>query len=177
MQEIADAAGINKALVHYYFRNKENLFLAVFKDAFSKLTSRVTIIFNSDKPLETKLEEFFEYHIGFLQKNAYVGWFILNGIYERPEYIKEMMFENKVFPHLILQKIKEDLEKAGVREPEPIQFMANILSLSIFPVVAKPIFQNVMKIEDNDMDKFYRDRIKYLPRFVMNALRNDQLSK
>jgi|WetSurMetagenome_2_1015567.scaffolds.fasta_scaffold46717_2 TetR/AcrR family transcriptional regulator len=177
MQDIADAAGINKALVHYYFRNKENLFLAVFKDAFSKLTSRISIIFTSDKPMETKLEEFFEYHIGFVQKNAYIAWFILNGIYERPDYLKELMFQNKLLPEMILQQIRESLEREGVKNPDPFQFMANILSLSVFPVVARPLLQGLMKINNDDMELFYKSRVKYLPGFVMRAVKNDQLPK
>ena len=56
MQDIADEAGINKALLHYYFRNKEKLFEVIFKDAAGQLFPTINMIFESDSPLFEKLE-------------------------------------------------------------------------------------------------------------------------
>ena len=56
MQEIADEAGINKAMLHYCFKNKQLLFEAVFMNAFSQLAPQVNEIFNSQEPVFDKIK-------------------------------------------------------------------------------------------------------------------------
>lgn len=55
MQEIADEAGINKALLHYYFRSKEKLFEVIFKESFGKLLPKGPKYFNSRVQCSKKL--------------------------------------------------------------------------------------------------------------------------
>jgi TetR/AcrR family transcriptional regulator len=171
MQEIADSAGINKALVHYYFRNKENLFAAVFTAAFEKLTTRGMEIFSLDVPFEEKLATFLDYHISFLRQNSHIPWFILNGLHERPDQLKEMMMRNGSAPAIFLNHIREGLNKEGIVIEDPVQLFANILSLSVFPVVAKPLLSRMFNLSEEQMDTFYEDRKKQLPGFIMNAIR------
>jgi TetR/AcrR family transcriptional regulator len=171
MQEIADTAEINKALVHYYFRNKENLFAAVFKAAFEKLTSRGMEIFSRDVQFEEKLAEFLDYHISFLTQNSHIPWFILNGLHERPDQLREMMMRNGSAPAIFLKHIREGLSKEGIEIEDPVQLFANILSLSVFPVVAKPLLSRLFNLSEEQMDAFYEKRKKELPGFIMNAIR------
>ena len=69
MQEIADEAGINKALLHYYFRSKDKLFYAIFKEAFNILIPYVSAVFNSDESIEIKLTRLAEKYIDILEIN------------------------------------------------------------------------------------------------------------
>ena len=88
MQEIANETGINKALLHYYFRSKENLFEAVFKDVFSQLMGRAKEVFFSEKPLKEKIQTFLSHYLEVITENSYIPWFVLNGMYERPEQMR-----------------------------------------------------------------------------------------
>ncbi|MBK7336511.1 MAG: TetR/AcrR family transcriptional regulator [Saprospirales bacterium] len=65
MQEIADEAGINKGLLHYYFKSKDNLFSAIFEQAFREMVPRQNELFESDLPLFIKLEQFVERYLDF----------------------------------------------------------------------------------------------------------------
>ena len=104
MQEIADEAGVNKSLVHYYYRNKDNLFQAVFEDAFSRLIAKLNEIFFSELSFTAKIETFIGYYVIFLSQNSYLPLFILNGLYKEPEQIRNMLAKNQLFqigrPHV-----------------------------------------------------------------------------
>src|SRR5438046_9561187 len=78
MQDIADEAGINKALLHYYFKNKQKLFEEIFMDAAGKLFPRINVIFRSDEPLFVKIEQFCNEYITVVLENPYLPLLVLN---------------------------------------------------------------------------------------------------
>ena len=80
MQDIANHANINKALLHYYYRTKDKLFEAVFEKIAAKVFSKFAPVFNENLSLEDKIRFFFNEHISFLQKNPRLPAFILNEI-------------------------------------------------------------------------------------------------
>jgi len=69
MQQIANEAGINKSLLHYYFRNKEKLFAAVFSYAFQNFIPQVQGILNSDISVFIKIERIVSEYMDMLLKN------------------------------------------------------------------------------------------------------------
>ena len=78
MQDIANHAGINKALLHYYYRSKEHLFEAVFEKMANVMFSRFAPVFHENASIEEKIRFFFREHISFLQKNPRLPAFIIN---------------------------------------------------------------------------------------------------
>ena len=170
MQEIADSAGINKALLHYYFRSKENLFNAVFAEAISAMIGTISSIFTGSGPLEEKLERFYDFHITFLQEHSYLPWFVINGLHEKPDEIKAFFSKKDFRPQQILAQVVENLKKEGYEVEDPLQMFANILSLSIFPIIAQPMLSHFFNLSEEDMDLFYEQRKRYLARFVINGL-------
>lgn len=170
MQEIADTAGINKSLLHYYFRTKENLFQAVFREAVSSMAFTASKILFADNPLEEKLASFFDYHFHFLQENSFVPWFIINGLYEKPEQMASLMKENNIVPEVFLRNIRKKLHQEGLGETDPLQLYMNIVSLSVFPFIARPMLQYLFGMNEKELDRFYTRRMKMLPAFIMNAI-------
>src|SRR5438874_9015673 len=77
MQDIADEAGINKALLHYYFHNKEKLFDVIFMEAAQKLFPKISFIFESDLPVLEKIEHFADEYITVILENPYLPLFVL----------------------------------------------------------------------------------------------------
>ena len=78
MQDIATHAGINKALLHYYFRTKDQLFNVVFEMISRKILKKFAPVFDKNLTLEEKIRFFFREHITFLQKNPKLPAFLLN---------------------------------------------------------------------------------------------------
>ena len=89
MQDIADEAGINKALLHYYFRSKEKLFETIFSEALNQFFPKIAHIIESDITLFQKIESFCSEYITTMQQNAYLPLFVLNEVNKQPEYFKE----------------------------------------------------------------------------------------
>ena len=74
MQDIANEAGINKALLHYYYRDKEKLFETIFLEEAQKFFPKINAIFQSDDPLFLKIEKFVDEYIDEMLENPYLPW-------------------------------------------------------------------------------------------------------
>ncbi|MFZ4523397.1 MAG: TetR family transcriptional regulator [Bacteroidales bacterium] len=171
MQEIADEAGVNKSLVHYYYRNKDNLFDAVFEDAFGKLMARVNEIFLSGMPITDKIETFIQYYIIFLSQNSYLPLFILNGLYKKPDQFKKLIEKNKLFPEPLLDQLRKQVKEELNLDVDPFHIFINILSTCIFPVIARPLIQTIFGLSDERIEQFYEERKTVVPNFILNALK------
>lgn len=88
MQEIANAAGINKAMLHYYFRSKQLLFEAVFKNAFSLLSPQLNKVLNDDSSIEEKVKSFTHNYISFMKKHPYLPNFIIQESNRNPAFLR-----------------------------------------------------------------------------------------
>jgi hypothetical protein len=98
MQDIADEAGINKALLHYYFRDKDKLFEVVFLEEALKFFPKINGIFNSDAPLFEKIENFVNEYIDEMQENPFLPWFVMNEINRDPDQFMYKIWGKKIFP-------------------------------------------------------------------------------
>ena len=176
MQEIANLAGINKALLHYYFRNKESLFEKVFNETFAQITSKMKEIFLSDLALLPKIENFVHFYIHFISHHSYVVHFIINAMYEKPEQLREIIVKQNILPELFLEKIRKQLKEEIGLEIDPLHIYVNILALAIFPVVAKPLLQSIFSLSDDRMAQFFEERKQIVPTFISNALQGYEKS-
>src|ERR1700733_1082064 len=130
MQDIADEAGINKALLHYYFRNKEKLFEVIFKDAAGQLFPTINMIFESESPLFEKLSQFCEEYITVILKNPYLPLFVLNEINRDPQHFLHKIWGEKYRPkpQKFLAQIEHEVAKGTIVPVSPIQLLINLLS-------------------------------------------------
>ena len=138
MQEIADEAGINKAMLHYYFRNKEKLFDEVFKDAMSGFIPKATKILSSEAPFEEKIKTFVSRYIDLIFENPYVPGFIINELNRDPRRLISMMEVMADFAQnqgiIIFQKmLNEEVKKGKLRPIDPRHLIVNLIGLCIFP--------------------------------------------
>ncbi|MBC8313964.1 MAG: TetR/AcrR family transcriptional regulator [Bacteroidetes bacterium] len=171
MQEIADEAGINKALLHYYFRSKEKLFEAVFEDALSGIMRLVSTIFFSDKPLKDKIQSFLCSYLNIITENSYIPWFIINGIYERPEQIKAIFDKQDINPLQLMKLLKSQVRKEYGVDINPFQIWLNVLSLSVFPVIAKPLVREIFRLSEETYNQLMEERKELVPELIINALK------
>lgn len=127
MQEIADEANINKAMLHYYFRNKQQLFEAVFMQAFQKLAPQLNLIFASEVSIFEKIRKFTSSYIDFIVTNPYLPAFIIYELNNNPEFvIKFMSHEDKPDPRPFLRQIEEEIKAGNIKEISPKQFLLNL---------------------------------------------------
>jgi len=173
MQEIADHAGINKALLHYYFRNKESLFHAVFGQAILELLPALTEVFRSDKPLLEKIPEFFNLHINFILANPMLPQFVISEVARNPEMIlngfKAIMEEGLITK--FAGDVRKSIENGEIQPVDPLQLIINLISLSVFPFLAKPLVTKLFDINDSQFEQFISERKTEVSKFVINALK------
>ena len=96
MQDISDEAGINKALLHYYYRSKEKLFQAVFVSIMQQVMLDLNDIFISDLHLFDKIKLYFHKHISFMQQNPYVPGFIISELNRNPQLVVDAIDRKSV---------------------------------------------------------------------------------
>jgi len=172
MQDIADRAGINKALLHYYFRSKDKLFQSVFDKLAEKMFAKFASIFEEDMPFEDKIRFFFTEHMKFLKKNPKLPVFIIGEVNRNPELL------NKFLSRINIKRMKESIsgDLGDNISPNIIpHLMVSIISLSVFPVAAKPIISGILDSAGIDYDSFLEERMHIAPEFVINAIKQQQL--
>src|ERR1035438_8897932 len=113
MQEIADKAKINKALVHYYFRSKDKLFDAIFQEAFQQFLPKVAEVMMTEKPLFEKIEFFIDTYITMLSKNPHLPGFVMHEINRNPGRIVNIIKSSGVRPEFLGLAIQKEVD-AGV---------------------------------------------------------------
>ncbi len=173
MQSIADEAGINKALLHYYFRSKEKLFSIVFQKAVTEVIPQIVKVFNTDDNFFDKIRQFVSEYLEFIAKNPYLPMFIMHELASRPEHIKELLDSVKFDRNFIFQDIQNEVDKGTIRPVKPIHLMVNIISLCVFPVVAKPMISEMFVSDGliDSYDQFLEERKTEVADFVINSIK------
>jgi len=172
MQDIATHAGINKALLHYYFRTKDQLFNKVFEKIAGRMFSKFTPVFDKNLSLEEKIRFFFNTHISFLHDNPRLPGFILNEINRNPTRIKKLLSTiefGKVWS-LLYEQHKDELDKYNITQENLPQIMTTIASMSVFPFAARGILEGIFQNMGVDFDKYIEERKEFAAEFVIKAI-------
>jgi len=178
MQEIADQAGINKALLHYYYRTKDKLFEKVFELAFSVFIPKIRdIVLSTDKSVFEKINFFVDNYIDLLNKHPYIPGFVINELNRNPQILVQVFEKNVQFKEMNLfekfdAQLKDEAKKGIIRPIDARNLMTNVIGLCIFPIVARPIIQGIM-FDNNkkNYDIFLEQRKKMVIDFIINAIK------
>ena len=172
MQEIADKAGINKAMLHYYYRSKELLFEAVFEEAANRIFPKIVELLNTDYPLFEKIEHFVDYYLSFLLENKYMPAFVLNELNQNPERLVKLMSDKGIFKQdKFIEQINKAIKDKLIIPIDPRQLITNIISMSIFPFAGRPILMGIFKLDEESYYQFIESRKKEVPKFIINAIK------
>ena len=173
MQDIADAAGINKAMLHYYFRDKDKLFETVFIAEAQKFFPKINIIFQANMPLFEKIEKFVGEYIDEMANNPLLPWFIMNEINSDPEQFLNKLWSkgNAPKPVALLQQIETEIKKGTIKRVQPVHLLMNIFSMTVFPFIARPMLARVLHITDAGFKQAMEERKKEIPKFIIDAIR------
>jgi TetR/AcrR family transcriptional regulator len=172
MQDIANEAGINKALLHYYYRTKEKLFTSVFEIIARKVFAKFAPVFDENLSLEDKIRFFFKEHIAFLQDNPRLPGFILNEVNRHPERIRKILssvdFEN--FFIKLYEQHKDEFQKYNITPATLPQIMVSMAAISVFPFAAKGILEGILDKVNVSFNDFLEERKEFAAEFVIKAI-------
>jgi len=172
MQEIADEAGINKALLHYYYRSKQMLFEAVFFQAFSLIAPKLGAVLNSEIALFDKIKHFTKGYINFAMAHPYLPKFIIQELNQNPEFAEKLIQHNS-FPNIDIFKnqIETAVKNGKIRAISPEQLFINIMSLTVFPFIGAPLLKGFTKLDEADFKVLIEERKTMVADFIINAIK------
>jgi TetR/AcrR family transcriptional regulator len=178
MQEIADEAGINKALLHYYFRSKERLFEAIFSEIIKFAFPKLSRIILSDAGIVSKIEQFVDAYIDILIKHPFIPGFVMKELSRDPSGLFKLVVKFGLDPQPIFTHIQEAMDRGEIIQMRPQHLAANVVSMCIFPFAARPILSFVVFKDDKQaLETFYSERAEVIKKFVINAIVVDNKEK
>ena len=173
--EIAREAGCNQALVHYYFRTKEQLFIRIFEE---KIKIFAGAFFSIDEKPGTFLEKLtrkIEAHFDIIAQNPKIPFLIINEITTNPQRIKALHKSIGEYPASIIRKVNEELEEAiaqgEVRPITVLDLILTVLSLNVLPQLLRPILEEVMPLPPEEVQKLIARRKEENVKLIINSLR------
>lgn len=154
-QEIADEAGVNRTLINYYFRSRDNLIQIIFDDAQKVEKEKSEIIMNSDLPFKEKISQFIEGSLATSLQYPYLETYIVSQI-NKGNCHKKDIEENEL--EKLYKDIEAEMEKGNIEKMKPIQFVLNMVSLLVFPSAVRPLFMENLMISDKEFDEIISQR-------------------
>ena len=170
MQEIADQAGINKALLHYYFRSKEKLFEAVFSEVASNLFPAMKQMLEAELELKEKITLFIRIYLKALDENPFIPAFILNTLNTNPDSFLKYIIKSGLNPRLLQKQIDDEAARGMIRSIKAEHLMVNIIAMCIFPFVARPIVQNIFDMTNDEYQAYLESRQTEIVDFVLKSI-------
>ncbi len=179
MQEIAEEAGVNQALLHYYFRSKERLAATVFREAAAKLLPAVIGVFQSDLPIAAKIERFVHIYIDTVRQSPFIPGYIVAEMHHHPERLTAMIDAEGVKPSAVVaplrKKLAAELDAAAARGDiigiSPENFLLSLVGPVVMPFVARPALRIALDIDDPEFEHLLDERREMLPKMIFNSLR------
>lgn len=173
MQDIADEAGMNKALLHYYFRDKDKLFETVFLDEAQKFFPKINAIFNSEAPLFEKIQNFVTEYVDEMQENPFLPWFVINEINRDPDQFLYKIWgrDNLPKPAKFLEQIEQEIKARRIKRINPLHLLMNMISMTIFPFVGRPMFVRNLRLSEKQFSEIMEQRKTEVPKFIIEAIK------
>lgn len=160
-RDIADEAGINLALLNYYFRSKEKLFDIVMMENLQKFLLALSGSLRDEKSsLNEKVALIAANYIDMLKANPDLPLFVLSEIRANPEKLASNMGVKTI---LLESAFFNQLMEATKGKIHPLHLLINIMSMTIFPFIASPLLQNVGSLKQSDFDNMMEERKKMIP--------------
>lgn len=180
MQQIAAEAGVNQALIHYYFRTKEHLAERVFHDAVARLVQGLAPALAVERSITELVTRFVHGYIDAISDSPFLPAYVLSETYHHPERLNALVEQavgtvpaevgRRVLERLT-QVVDEAVEAGVMRPIAPRQLMVHVLGLVVFPFAGRPVLMPLLGMREPDFAAFIAERRAELPGFILNAIR------
>ena len=179
MQEIAEEAGVNQALLHYYFRSKERLSEAVFRETAGRMFPVIIQIFGADIPVTEKIDRIVDTYLTAMSAAPFLPGYIISELHHHPERMTQLLgnvaggnVSDVVRPAFekLDQQLTAEARAGRMRRINAQQFFVNIISLCVFPFAARPMLRAALGFDDEAFAKFIEQRRKDLPIYIRGAI-------
>ncbi len=167
-RDIAEEAGINLALLNYYFRSKEKLFDIVVLETLSHFLHTMVSVFNDESTsFERKIELIAENYINFGIEYPDVPLFILDAIHKRHnEILYKLQVEKVISNSAFVRQFQENVMNGKIKEPNLMHFMVNLMGLALYPIIAQSFITNIVGVDNALFVRLMEERKKLIPMWM-----------
>lgn len=175
--DIAKETGCNQALIHYYFRTKENLFQQIFYKKFDYIFKIISEPAFKSNSLNEKIEASISAYFDILQRNPKMPILIINELLTKPErieYFKECIIRNQTRTNIynaFNAYIQEEKQKGNIRDINTFDLLIDIISLTAFTFISKPILYELFDLDDTQKQEYISHRKKEITTLIINGIR------
>jgi len=172
-QEIADDAGINKAMLHYYFRTKEKLYQEVIRRTLNKVIPRFVDALSGEGSFLERAEYLVDTYIEVISENPEIPLFIISELSQNSAlFIGEIKRQPSYFPAIksFMSQMETEMKEGKIREVPSVQLMLNILGMTIFPFIAKPMISTIFGVSDKQFAILMKERKPIIMECIKSAL-------
>jgi AcrR family transcriptional regulator len=168
-RDIAKEAGVNHALLNYYFTSKEKLFEIIVEEIRMEFIPKVILILNDPgTTIEKKIEDVINfYYDRDLVKSPDVPFFMLSHLRENSE-----MLQHKFGDLYFMKQVKSAIKRGEIDPINPVNLMLNITSLIIFPLIIRPRLQQIGSINDQEFDTLMEERKKKVLKWILDMMKS-----
>ena len=171
-RDIAEEAGINHAMLNYYFRSKEKLFEMVMMETMAQFFKGVNLMLNDENTsLDEKIDLIVSNYVDLLLKEPELPTFILNEVRPNPQAFVEQNPIKEALTHSVLtRQYAEAVARGEITEPNLMQAILNVIGLVIFPFIAKPILTSIVNIPEEQYKALMLQRKTLIPQWIKAML-------
>ena len=176
-QEIADEAGVNKALLHYYYRSKDKLAEAVFLRAARELFPRMLAALASDRPLRDKLQAAVEAELDMLDANPFLPGYLIAEFQYRPAELREMLADALPVHQMraavlgtLQRQLDAEAEAGRLRPTRAEDLLVALMAQLVFPFAAAPMLRAVLGLDADDLGAMAARRREGLADALLRSL-------
>lgn len=176
MHEIAADAGLNKAMLHYYFRSKEDLFDAVFRHDTEPFRLSVVALMLGPLPLRDKITAFVNTYLDFVLPQPHIPVFMLTTLTQFPERMGVMLAQTPNYRkgvEMWSASVREAVARGEIRPIEPVHLWQHVLGLTLIGFIARPMLTRLFDLSPEAYAAVLEQRRQEVPTFILNALRPD----
>lgn len=156
-KQIAQRAGCNQALLHYYYRTKDNLFVQIFEEKVKFIATHFLDINSTAQTLEERISQMVELHFELFRKNPRLVPFLLKEVLSDPVRVAPILDKIKQYMVKIFGKIDEalheEIEKGAARPVSTLNVILTLVSLDMAPFIIAPVLQRVLDLTDEQLDE------------------------
>lgn len=162
-QEIADEAGVNRALIHYYFKSRDQMLDLLLEETILEKKERVSKILSSDLPFRQKIARYIDTVVDHGLEYPYLENFIVSETARHPDKVKNLCTRYPTkSTDLIREQLEQEIKKKKLLPISPEHFMVNLIALCNYPLLSKSVLKTVHGMTDTAYKKFLLERKKVI---------------
>jgi len=174
--EIAKEVGCNQALVHYYFRTKDNLFNVIFEQKFKVFFQGIFEIKNlGNLSFQDKLKYIIESHFDLLRKNPKMPFLIINELSRQPEQINILREKLHLLPEKLFadlnQELQDEINNGNIRTISLVDLIVSMFSLNVSIFITMPVVEKILQWNETQKEFIITHRRAENVDFILKSLR------